>query len=56
MWAIVEKDNHLALHGLFDCLQRAERHLTEIIPDYVTRGYFMDKSLRADSFEIVRRG
>jgi len=55
MWAIVEKDNPLALHGLFDYYDRAERHIQEIIPVYVARGYYMDKSLTAESFMIVKR-
>lgn len=49
---IVEKDNPLAVHGLFDSVERAERHLREVIPVYVARGYFMDKTLTADSFRI----
>jgi hypothetical protein len=56
MWKIVEKLNPNAVHGIFDSLARAERHLAEIIPVYVERGYFSDKSLRADSFEIKGRG
>lgn len=50
---IVEKKNHLAVHGLFDSMERAERHLSEVIPVYVAKGYFMDKILRADDFEIL---
>ena len=55
VWHIVEKNNPLALHGIFDSLARAERHLNEIIPVYVSRGYFMDKTLTADSFCIVEK-
>ena len=53
MFKLVEKKNHNAVHGLFEVLARAERHLREVIPDYVARGYFMDKTLRADDFEII---
>lgn len=53
MFKIVEKKNKLAVHGLFDSKERAERHLKEVIPEYVARGYFMDKTLTADCFEIV---
>ena len=49
---VVEKKNPLAVHGLFDTVERAEKHLRETIPVYVARGYFMDKTLRADNFEI----
>lgn len=52
MIAIVEKRNHLAIHGLFDSRDRAERHLREVIPTYVARGYFSDKTLTADDFMI----
>lgn len=54
MFKLVEKQNPLACHGLFDSLERAERHLREVIPDYVARGFFMDKTLTAESFEVVR--
>lgn len=53
MIKIVEKSNHLAVHGLFDSMDRAERHLKEVIPVYVNRGYFMDKTLKADDFMIL---
>ncbi len=52
-FAIVEKNNPLAVHGLFDSRERAERHLAVVIPEYVRKSYFMDKSLTADSFEIA---
>lgn len=52
-YKIIEKDNPLAVHGLFDSRERAERHLQETIPDYVRRGFFMDKTLTADSFKVV---
>lgn len=48
------KADPLAVHGIFDSLERAERHLIKIIPVYVERGYFMNKSLKADSFEIIK--
>lgn len=51
-YKIVEKKNPLAVHALFDSLQRAERHLNEVIPEYVKRGFFMDKTLTANCFEI----
>ena len=52
-YKIVEKNNPLAVHGLFDRLDRAERHLKEKIPLHCARGYFMDKTLTPESFEIV---
>lgn len=53
VYKLVEKKNHLACHGLFDTLPRAERFLKEDVPEYVRRGYYMDKTLTADCFEIV---
>lgn len=54
-YALVERDNPLTLHGLFDTLASAERHLAQSIPLYVSRGYFMDKTLTTESFVIVER-
>ena len=50
---IVEKKNRHALHGIFESAASAARHLKETIPVYVARGYFMDKSLTPDCFEII---
>lgn len=50
---LVEKSNRLAVHALFDSLESAQRHLEHTIPLYVQRGFFMDKSLTKDSFEII---
>lgn len=50
---VVEKRNHNAVHGLFATRERAERHLREVVPTYVARGFYMDKTLRPDDFEII---
>lgn len=52
-YALIEKANHLAIHGIFSSKERADRHLLEVVPEYVRKSYFMDKSLTAESFEIV---
>ena len=52
-YKIVEKANHLAVHGLFDSRDRAERHLLVNIPDYCKRGLFIDKTLTPSHFEII---
>lgn len=52
---IVEKKNPLVCHGHFATMERAERHLRDVIPDYVKRGYFMNKTLTAEDFTIVDR-
>ena len=54
MFKIVEKNNHLAVHGMFDVMYRAEQHLANKIPEYVAKGFFMDKTLTKDSFEIIK--
>jgi len=52
-YKLVEKRNHRIVHALFDSKARAENHLKNVIPDYCRRGFFMDKSLTPDSFEII---
>jgi hypothetical protein len=54
-YVIVEKHNHLAIHAICSTRESAERWLTVAAPTYVQRGYFMDKSLTADSFEILEK-
>lgn len=53
MFKIAEKKNHLAIHGVFETRERAEQHLKDRIPAYVRLGYFIDKTLTADSFEVI---
>lgn len=53
MVKLVEKNNCLAVHGIFDTRESAERHLAVNIPVYCELGYFMDKTLTPESFEIV---
>jgi len=52
-YALVEKLNHLAVHACFDSKDRADRHLEKVIPEYVRKGFFTDKSLTAESFVII---
>ena len=54
-YLIVEKKNHYAVHGIFHSLERAENHLKTIIPEYIKKSYFTDKTLKADSFEIIKK-
>lgn len=53
MYKIVEKKNTLAVHGLFDRRESAEKHLKEVIPMYVEKSYFMDKTLTKDDFMVL---
>lgn len=52
-FAIVEKQNHLAVHGLFYQRDFAEYFLRDCIPVYVVGGYFANKTLTKDSFEVI---
>ena len=51
-FAIVEKKNHHAVHGYFDSYENAKNHLEKIIPEYVAKNYFMDKTLKPNDFMI----
>lgn len=53
MFKVVEKNDELAVHGLFDTREHAERHIRDVIPVYVAKGYFMNKTLTADSFKVI---
>lgn len=50
---VVEKRNHLAVHGIFTCKELAENHIEKTIPEYVKKGFFMDKTLTANDFEVI---
>jgi hypothetical protein len=54
MFKLVEINNELAIHGIFDSEEGAKKHLKETIPLYVQRGYFMNKTLTADIFKIIK--
>ena len=54
-FVLVEKANPQAIHGLFYTRERASQHLATQIPIYCTRGYFIDKSLAPESFEVIDR-
>ena len=52
-YKLVEKNNHLAVHGYFISKEIAERFLLETVPLYIKKGFYMDKTLTAESFEII---
>ena len=54
-YQMVEKKDHLAVHVIFNSKERGERFLKETVPEYVKKGYYMDKTLTANDFEIVER-
>lgn len=49
---IIEKNNPLAVHAHCATKESAERWLTVNAPEYCAKGYFMDKTLTPESFEI----
>lgn len=50
---LVEKANHLAVHGLFHSRGSAERHLRDEIPGVCEKKMFTDKTLTPESFEVI---
>lgn len=54
-YVIIEKANPLATHGICDTRERAQRWIDVLAPEYVAKGYFMDKTLTADSFTIKEK-
>jgi hypothetical protein len=48
---IVEKKNPLAVHAICHSRERAEHWIKELAPIYCARGYFMDKTLKPNSFK-----
>lgn len=52
---VVEKKNPLAVHCIADTYERAEHWIDYQTPIYCARGYFMDKTLTPESFEIQER-
>jgi hypothetical protein len=52
---MIEKDNPLAVHVIFESKETGEAFLKNTVPDYVARSLYMDKTLTAESFEIVPR-
>lgn len=49
---IVEKKNNLAVHAHCLSLASAQNWISENAVEYCKKGYFMDKTLTPDSFEI----
>ena len=53
LYHIVEKNNHLALHVICETNERAEHWIKVKAPNYCANGFFMDKTLTPESFEIM---
>ena len=52
MFKVIEKNNPNAVHCICHSRERAERWIAVNAPEYCRKGYFMDKTLTADSFTI----
>jgi hypothetical protein len=53
-YALVEKKDHLAVHGIFESLDSANKHLEKTIPEYIKRNYFINKELKTPAdFDII---
>jgi hypothetical protein len=53
-YLLVEKKNRLAVHAIFETRDRAEHFLRDTVPEYIRKSYYSDKTLKANSFKIVR--
>ena len=49
---IVEKNNPLAVHGIFYSRERAQNNIDTIKPGECGRGLFMDKTLTPNDFTV----
>lgn len=49
---VVEKKNNLAVHAHCSTLESAERWIKTNAVEYCEKGFFMDKTLTPESFEI----
>ena len=49
---VIEKQNANAVHAICDIRERAQHWINTKAPEYAAKGYFMDKTLTADSFTI----
>lgn len=52
MFYVYEKKNPLAVHAHCSTMDSAKRWIAVNAPLYCSRGYFMDKTLTPDSFDI----
>ncbi len=51
--AVVEKKNHLHVHAHCCTLESAQRWIDNNAVEYCAKGYFMDKTLTPDCFEVI---
>lgn len=53
MFKVVEKQNHLAVHAICDSRASAERWIALNAREYCSKGFFMDKTLTPESFQVL---
>lgn len=49
---VVQKNDQNAIHAVCSTREGAQKWIDEFAPVYVQRGFFSDKTLTAESFEI----
>lgn len=54
-YTIVEKKNHLHAHAHCYSKESAQRWLDDNAVEYCAKGYFMDKALKPEDFEMIER-
>jgi hypothetical protein len=54
MFYVIEKKNPLAVHAICHSLDRAENWIKEKAPEYCAKGFFMDKTLKPNSFKVKK--
>jgi hypothetical protein len=52
-YKVIEKKNRLAVHAICSSKESAERWIKVLAPEYVAKGYFMDKTLTKNSFKVA---
>jgi len=52
-YKVVEKEKENAVHCICDTKEGAERWIKVNAPEYIEKGFFMDKSLTKNSFKII---
>lgn len=55
MFKVVEKLNNLAVHAHCDTLESAQRWIDVNAKEYCEKGYFVNKTLTPNSFEILTK-
>lgn len=50
---VVEKANHLHVHAHCHSRDTGDYWIAHRAPEYCAKGYFMDKTLTPDSFEVI---